>query len=154
MKLSIFFDFLKLLAIFGLIFIVFYFFPIFPDKDKLEISIEKEEKIGDLMVEEFIEKDPNFKKLTNHYVDSVIYYMENKLIEAMGGTDFNYKIYVIDSPIINAYALPGGYIFIYTGLIDLSASPEEVAAVILFPDLLKKLGLMYYYQLMEVFLEV
>jgi len=130
MKFSIFVDFLKLLAVFGIIWLIFYLFPIIPDKEKFEISVEKEEKIGDLMVEEIIEKDPSFIRISNPYIDSVIYIIENRLIDAMGGTDFNYKIYVVDNQMINAYALPGGYIFIYTGLIDLSDSPEEVAAVI------------------------
>lgn len=43
---------------------------------------------------------------------------------------FPITIRVIDSPIINALALPGGKVWVTRGLIDKAGSPDEVAAVI------------------------
>ncbi len=40
------------------------------------------------------------------------------------------RVSVIRSPEINAFALPGGRIFVFSGLIDAAASPEEVAGVL------------------------
>jgi predicted Zn-dependent protease len=45
-------------------------------------------------------------------------------------TDVQYKFYVIDSPIVNAFALPGGYIYISRGLLALANSESELAGVI------------------------
>ncbi len=45
-------------------------------------------------------------------------------------TDVQYKFYVIDSPIVNAFALPGGYIYISRGLIALANNEAELAGVI------------------------
>ncbi len=44
--------------------------------------------------------------------------------------DVQYKFYVIDSPIVNAFALPGGYIYISRGLLALANNEAEVAAVL------------------------
>lgn len=44
--------------------------------------------------------------------------------------DVQYKFYVIDSPIVNAFALPGGYIYLSRGLIALANNEAELAGVI------------------------
>lgn len=45
-------------------------------------------------------------------------------------SDVQYKFHVIDSPIVNAFALPGGYIYISRGLIALANNEAELAGVI------------------------
>lgn len=45
-------------------------------------------------------------------------------------SDVNYTFYVLDSPVVNAFALPGGYIYISRGLLALANSEAEVAAVL------------------------
>lgn len=44
--------------------------------------------------------------------------------------DVQYKFYLLDSPIVNAFALPGGYIYLTRGLLALSNSEAEMAAVL------------------------
>ena len=44
--------------------------------------------------------------------------------------DVNYTFYVLDSPIVNAFALPGGYIYLSRGLVSLANSEAEMAAVL------------------------
>ncbi|TWT75377.1 M48 family metallopeptidase [Allorhodopirellula solitaria] len=43
---------------------------------------------------------------------------------------FQFKVHVVDSPMVNAFALPGGNIVVYTGLIRSATSAEQVAAVL------------------------
>ena len=45
-------------------------------------------------------------------------------------TDVQYKFYVVDSPIVNAFAIPGGYIYVSRGLLALANSEAEMAGVI------------------------
>ncbi len=45
-------------------------------------------------------------------------------------SDVQYKFYVIDSPIVNAFAIPGGYIYVSRGLLALANSEAEMAGVI------------------------
>jgi Zn-dependent protease with chaperone function len=42
----------------------------------------------------------------------------------------SFEIRVVRSDLVNAFALPGGYITVFTGLIDKSATYEELAAVL------------------------
>ncbi len=44
--------------------------------------------------------------------------------------DVQYKFNVIDSPIVNAFAIPGGYVYMSRGLLALANSEAEVAAVL------------------------
>ncbi len=44
--------------------------------------------------------------------------------------DVQYKFFVLDSPIVNAFALPGGYVYISRGLMALSNSEAELAGVL------------------------
>jgi len=45
-------------------------------------------------------------------------------------SDVQYKFHVIDSPVVNAFALPGGYIYVTRGLIALANNEAELAGVI------------------------
>tara|TARA_R110002095_G_scaffold190386_1_gene168066 strand:+ start:2731 stop:4182 length:1452 start_codon:yes stop_codon:yes gene_type:complete len=44
--------------------------------------------------------------------------------------DVQYKFFLLDSPIVNAFALPGGYIYLTRGVMALSNSEAEMAAVL------------------------
>lgn len=44
--------------------------------------------------------------------------------------DVEYKFFVLDSPIVNAFALPGGYIYVSRGLLALANSEAELAGVL------------------------
>jgi predicted Zn-dependent protease len=48
----------------------------------------------------------------------------------MDTTPYKWKIKIIESDDVNAFALPGGYVFINSGLIKNSDTPEEVAGVL------------------------
>ncbi|MFC2114757.1 M48 family metallopeptidase [Bacteroidota bacterium] len=130
MKSKILFDLLKLLAVFVLIWLVFVIFPVFPNRDVFSLSISKEEKLGKLIVEDILMKDPSFKRVYSDYVDSCINIIEYRLLDAMGSTEYDYKLMIVKDDIVNAFALPGGYIVINSSLIEFTDNPEELAAVI------------------------
>ncbi|MBX2834063.1 MAG: M48 family metalloprotease [Micavibrio sp.] len=44
--------------------------------------------------------------------------------------DVQYQFFVIDSPIVNAFALPGGYIYVSRGLLALANNEAELASVL------------------------
>ena len=44
--------------------------------------------------------------------------------------DIQYRFYVLDTPMVNAFALPGGYTYFSRGLLTLANSEAELAAVI------------------------
>ena len=59
------------------------------------------------------------------YVDVV----GRRILTAVGPQTFDYRYFVIDEPVLNAFAVPGGSIYIYAGIIDRARSTDELAAV-------------------------
>ncbi|HIA37211.1 MAG TPA: M48 family metallopeptidase [Flavobacteriales bacterium] len=123
-------DLLKLALLFGVIWAIFIYFPIFPDKSNFEFSYENEDKLGNLIIEEILENSPGFSELSNPVLDSAFQKISSLLIDNIGLTEYDYRIRVIDNEQINAFTLPGGNIFVFSGLINFSENPEEVAAVL------------------------
>lgn len=44
--------------------------------------------------------------------------------------EYNLRFHVVDEPVVNAFALPGGNIVVYTGIIDRMNAPEELVALL------------------------
>lgn len=47
-----------------------------------------------------------------------------------GSGSYDFKVFVVNSPIFNAIALPGGNIIVFSGLLEKTGSPESLAAVL------------------------
>ena len=129
MKRTLFRDIVILIAFFGIIWFIFAEYDIFPDKDKLKFSMDMEEKLGEKMVESILD-DSEFHEVNDSIIDSVIFVIEKRLIDAIDLTDFEYHVYVVDNQMVNAFTLPGGNIIVTTGLIGFCNSAEELASVI------------------------
>ena len=56
--------------------------------------------------------------------------MGEELARAAGSSAFDLKFYVIEDESLNAFAVPGGAIYIHTGLIEAVANADELASVI------------------------
>lgn len=52
------------------------------------------------------------------------------LVRALADTRFTFRFFVVDSPEVNAFALPGGFVTVNSGLLESAESGEEVAAVL------------------------
>jgi Zn-dependent protease with chaperone function len=53
-----------------------------------------------------------------------------RLVVGLGAAPYAWKVRVLDSPDVNAFALPGGYIFVNRGLVERAADGHEVAGVL------------------------
>jgi predicted Zn-dependent protease len=53
-----------------------------------------------------------------------------RLVMGLGATPYAWKVRVLDSGDVNAFALPGGYIFVNRGLVERAADGHEVAGVL------------------------
>lgn len=60
------------------------------------------------------------------YVDGI----GQKLVQNLGQTPYSYSFRVIDEDEINAFALPGGYIFAYRGLLETVEDENQLASVL------------------------
>jgi predicted Zn-dependent protease len=53
-----------------------------------------------------------------------------RVVAASDKPDQGYRITILNAPAVNAFALPGGYLYVTRGLIALSSDSSEVAAVL------------------------
>ncbi len=92
------------------------------------LSVIKEQQIGDQIMAQirrsnYLMTDP----LINDYIQQVGYRLVAANPDALGRS---FRFFVIQEPSINAFALPGGYIGIHSGLITASKSESELASVL------------------------
>lgn len=55
---------------------------------------------------------------------------EQLVAQSSRSDEVEYTLTIVEDPAINAFAVPGGYIFVNTGLIDFAQSDGEIAGVI------------------------
>jgi len=124
-------DLVILLAIAGVLFVGGYFMVLEINKSDLEISyqvsIEQEEKLGDMLKDVMVS---DYKVIEGNLADSAVQEITNRLLAAIDSTPYRYEIKIIQNENINAFTIPGGNIYILSGLIEAADSPEEVAAVL------------------------
>ena len=53
-----------------------------------------------------------------------------RLTDAGPGEEYRFHVIVVRDSAINAFAAPGGYVFLFTGLINAAETPEELAGVL------------------------
>jgi len=95
--------------------------------DIVLMSESAEIEMGKEMHEKLIKSMPIYQdeKLTE-YVNSI----GQKIVKNSHRPDIEYHFTIIDAPDINAFALPGGYIYINRGLLSYLDSEAQLAAVL------------------------
>jgi predicted Zn-dependent protease len=63
-------------------------------------------------------------------VEAAVARVVSRLVAASDDPSRRYKITILNSPVANAFALPGGYLYVTRGLIALTNESSELAAVI------------------------
>jgi predicted Zn-dependent protease len=56
--------------------------------------------------------------------------ISQRLIDHIPDNPYTFEVSVIESDVVNAFALPGGYVVVFTALIQKAESAEEVAGVL------------------------
>jgi predicted Zn-dependent protease len=54
----------------------------------------------------------------------------DRLVDAGGGSPYRFRMVVLRDSVVNAFAAPGGFIAVHSGLIESSRTPEEFAGVL------------------------
>lgn len=90
-------------------------------------TIEDEKKLG----KEFYEKLEKSGALSDNVrVNAYISRLGNHLVSVMPKSPFEYRFFVINSSAINAFATPGGYVYVNRGLVNLIENESELAGVL------------------------
>lgn len=77
-----------------------------------------------------VEADRQLPLLRDANVDNYINRIGQRLATNAGGPQFQYRFRVVNASDINAFALPGGYIYVNRGIIDNARNEGELAGVI------------------------
>jgi Zn-dependent protease with chaperone function len=77
-----------------------------------------------------VEAERQLPILNDSTVNSYINRIGQRLATNAGGPGFQYRFRVVNASDINAFALPGGYIYVNRGVIDTARNEGEVAGVI------------------------
>ncbi len=91
------------------------------------IPPEWEQELGDTLIQElkqeetFVE-DAKLKAKLDRAV--------TPLVAALPRSKIQYNFYILQDPVPNALAVPGGHVLVNTGLLDLAERPEEIAGAV------------------------
>jgi len=91
------------------------------------MSESREKEIGQEEHEKVLSSMPLFE---DEELLAYVREVGNKMAEVSHRPDLEYQFYIIDSPEINAFALPGGYVYVNRGLLTFMNSEADLAAVL------------------------
>ena len=80
--------------------------------------------------QEHAKVEAQFGKFMTGPIADYVNYVGQKIAAHTERKDVKYRFYVLDTPMVNAFALPGGYTYYSRGLLTLANSEAELAAVI------------------------
>ena len=89
-------------------------------------SVEQDVEIGR---ESAVEVEKQLPLLNDSTVQGYIEKIGERLVAVVQGPDFPYQFKVVNVSDINAFALPGGFMYVNRGLIEAAASEGELAGV-------------------------
>lgn len=127
MKSKIYRDLFILLAVFLVGWLIFTLVRFKPKTPDVGLSIEDEEKIGDVLTDALFDQ---MDEIESEKLDGAMELITYRLTEALDSQTYNYKFHTVESSEINAFATLGGHIYVFSSLIEVMETPEELAAVI------------------------
>ncbi|MCR8726517.1 M48 family metallopeptidase [Frigidibacter sp. ROC022] len=113
--------------------IVFVLVPVMADQLAEYLPPEGEKALGDATLKQIRSalSENEFAPMALCETRDGLAALDKMTTRLAGDLELPYPInlHVLDSDIINAFALPGGHVVLFRGLIDAAEQPEEVAAV-------------------------
>ena len=102
--------------------------PDLGDAGGSDLSLQTERKIGESIVRDIRLREPSY--LDDPEVTEYLYGLSARLSNAGAGPHRDFELFAIREASINAFALPGGFIGVHTGLIVATDNESELASVL------------------------
>jgi beta-barrel assembly-enhancing protease len=93
-------------------------------------KIEEEEALGREAAAELASLNPSLIVPETHPIHGYVNDLMRRIADASDNRAMRPKVKVINADILNAFALPGGYVFVFRGLIEKSRSEAELMGVL------------------------
>jgi predicted Zn-dependent protease len=90
-------------------------------------SVEDEQALGDQFATQV---ESQLTLSTNEVLDAYVDSLAGALTRAVGAGDRKWKFSVVESPEMNAFAIPGGHIYVHTGMLSRVQTMPELAGVL------------------------
>jgi Zn-dependent protease with chaperone function len=91
------------------------------------IPVEWEQKLGESAYRDFLSHQETMKE---GLAVTALGEMTKRLTDQIPDNPYKFDVTVVRSEVVNAFALPGGYVVVFTGLMKKAESGEEVAGVL------------------------
>jgi Zn-dependent protease with chaperone function len=91
------------------------------------IPLEWEQRLGQSAYQDFLLQQTVIKEGPSV---AAVQEISQRLIEQIPNNPYAFEISVVKNDVVNAFALPGGYVVVFTGLLEQAQSGEEVAGVL------------------------
>lgn len=93
-----------------------------------ELSLSAEKKIGQRLMYDIRAREPSY--LDDPDVEAYLNQLGNRLVAVSSDPGFGMSFFALNDSSINAFAMPGGYIGVHSGLIIAAQSESELAGVL------------------------
>src|SRR3954468_16152706 len=80
------------------------------------LSPQTERRLGESNMRDIRSREPSY--VEDPEVDEYLSELGARLSQVMVGTRYDFEFFVIRDPSVNAFALPGGFVGVHTGLIN------------------------------------
>ncbi|UVT15239.1 MAG: M48 family metallopeptidase [Nitrospira sp.] len=91
------------------------------------IPVAWEQKLGESAYHDFLAAQEIVK---DGQAVAAVKEMTGRLASQIPDNPYTFDVTVVKSDVVNAFALPGGYVVVFTGLMKKAENPEEVAGVL------------------------
>lgn len=91
------------------------------------IPPEWEQRLGQSAYQDFLLRQT---VITEGPSVAAVHEISRRLIEHIADNPYTFEISVVKNDVVNAFALPGGYVVVFTGLLENAQNGEEVAGVL------------------------
>ncbi len=91
------------------------------------VSVPEEAQMGDQMAATISQQ---MKLVETPALVNPVRSIGNRLVARLPSKDFEYRFYVVEDKTPNAFTIPGGRIYVHTGLLSLSSDESELAGVL------------------------
>ena len=101
--------------------------PFLAARVAMRVPVAWEEQLGKSIVTYLA---PPAKRCADPKLVAAIDTIVGRLTASAPGSPYTFRVYIVDVPVFNAFAAPGGTVVVFRGLLERTDSPEQLAGVL------------------------
>ena len=101
--------------------------PFLATRVAMQVPVAWEEQLGKSVV---MHLAPPAKRCADPKLVAAIDTIVGRLTASAPPSPYTFRVYIVDVPVFNAFAAPGGAVVVFRGLLERSESPEQLAGVL------------------------